>query len=366
MLARVPAPKPRRPNPAGLLLTLTVLVLGVSQSGCTAILNNDPDLRWFVFSHFGASRICPEMIKTSVPIRNADRAPAIGRFFPKQCTCNVDDKRRVITVSIAGTGYAYVNPAKRVGFAVTAAVEYRPDFRIAGKDLYLWARVNRLVDGPRFQLGYVENPIVDAVGNLPGFGNIANVLGNQAVTAAMTRGFTVIRNDDNPDHPDFTLGVMYPPEKPHHPFQVVTGERFTVTNEVVDIEANQRDYFGPFEVASGQSIFLSTTVQGPPIDVILVNKDTGDAWREAYQTGKPLGPPPGPVFGGNPVLAGPVDSRRYNVPPGFYYIVLDNTPYGTVGPALPSITNPLGALSPLGLGSAGSVARVSFVAQLGK
>ena len=361
-----------RPPLSRAALGLLALVLLVLLPNCAHILNNDPDLRWFVFSNFGASKVCPEMIKKSVPIRFGNGAPAIGRFFPKQCNCAVDDRRRVITVAIAGTGYAYMDPAKRVGFAVNAAVEYRPDFAIAGKELYLWAKVNRIVDGPRFTVGSVENPIIDVMGNVPGFGNIANNLGNQAVTSAMTQGFTVIRHDDDTDHPDFAIGLYYPPQHPPHPFKVTMGERFTFANEMVDVHANQRDYLGPFEVTdANQSIFLSTTVQGPPIDVILVNKDTGDAWREAYQTGRPLGPPPGPVFGSNPVFPGGVVNQRYKVPPGFYYIVLDNTAYaGVVSPSgAPSILNPLGnplgPLSPLGIGTGGGLARISYVAQLG-
>lgn len=353
--------------PIGASLALVALV--VALSGCAGIINNDPDLRWFIFSKFGASQICPEMIKTSVPIRLQDRAPSTGRFFPQQCNCAVDDTRRVITVSVSGTGYGYVLPAKRVGFALSATVEYRPDFVIAGKDLYLWAKVNRMVDGPRFHTGFVENPILDVMGNMPPFGGMANNIGNQVVSSALTRGFTVIRNDDNPKNPDFTLGILYPPMKPNHPFRAASTNRFTFANDTVDVEANQRDYLGPFEVVkAGQAIFLSTQVQGPPIDVLIVNKLTGDVWRDHYQTGKPLGPPPGPVLAGNPVMPGMVDTRRHNLPPGLYYVVIDNTAAaGTMSPAAPGLLSAgPGLLSPLGLSSGGSLARVSYIAQLGE
>src|SRR5215468_9027200 len=134
---------------AALALAILVVVL----SGCGAILNNNPDLRWFVFSRYGATRVCPEMLKTSVPIHLQDRAPAVGRFFPMTCNATIDQARRVMVVSIAGTGYGYLLPAKRIGFSVTAAVEYRPDFVVAGDDIYVHAKVNRILDGPHFQTG---------------------------------------------------------------------------------------------------------------------------------------------------------------------------------------------------------------------
>jgi hypothetical protein len=354
----------KRPSsrPAGAALALTALVLALS--GCAGIINNNPDLRWFLFARFGASRVCPEMVKMGVPIRLQDRAPAVGRFFPMTCNVAVDGNRHVIAVSVGGTGYGYLTPAKRVGFSVNATVEYRPDFVMAGDDIYLWAKVNRIVNGPNFQTGYVENPMLDAVGNLPPFGTIANFLGNQAVTGAMTRGFTVIHNGDRGD--DFTLGILYPPQRPSHPFQVASNDRLTFANETTDVEGNERDFLGPFEVAKpGQALFISTTVQGPAVNMVVVDKGTGDAWREGYQTGRPLGPPPGPVLGQNVVQPGPVDTRRYNLNPGFYYVVIDNTlgVAQAVPSPIPSLLNPL---TPLGMGGpvGGGLARVSYVAQL--
>jgi len=355
----VPHPRPRLAASGLALLALAALVSATS--GCARIVNNDPDLRWLLFSRFGANRVCPELLKTSVPIRLQDRGPATGRFFPKTCNTTIDGARQVMVVSVAGTGYGYVTPARRVGFAVSASVEYRPDFVMAGDQIYVQAKVNRIVDGPHFQTGYIENPVVDLMGNLPPFGTAANFLGNQAVTRSLTLGFTVI-HDDHGD--DFALGLMYPPERPNHPFTVLPSERFTFANDTTDVQPGERDFLGPFEVAkSGQAIFLSTTVQGAGVNVVVVEKATGDLWREQYQTGQPaLGPPPGPVLYTNPVPPGPVDTRRYNLPPGLYYIVIDNAggqQTGQVGP-FPALLNPL---APLGLGS-GSLARVSYVAQL--
>jgi hypothetical protein len=353
-------PAARRPRLAIAALA-TLVLLALPLSGCARIINNDPDLRWFLFSNFGAQRVCPEILKMGVPIKREQRAPAIGRFFPMQCNVAVQADRRTIVVSLAGTGYGYVTPAKRVGFSVTASVEYRPDFVIAGDDIYIWAKVNRIVDGPHFQTGYIENPVIDVMGNIPPFGSIANFLGNQAVQSTLTMGFTVIHNGDRGD--DFSMGILNPPQRPNHPFQVQTSERFTFANETTDVEAKQLDFLGPFEIAkNGQALFLSASVQGPAVNMVIVNKATGDAWREAYQTGRPNAGPPGPVLFQNQVLPGPVDTRRYNLMPGLYYVVIDNNGQQPGPLGLPQgLLNPL---SPIGIGSAGALARVSYVAQL--
>jgi hypothetical protein len=80
-----------------------------------------------------------------------------------------------------------------------------------------------------------------------------------------------------------------------------------------------------------------------------------------YQTGKALGPPPGPVLYTNPVTPGMVDTRRYNVPPGLYYVVVDNAVAGESPGIFPGLLNPL---NPLGLPGGGGLARVNYIAQL--
>src|SRR5690348_17168746 len=136
MLARVPS-RPR----AFATLMLAAIALSFTFMGCPCIsgpVNASPGLRWFLFSNFGAAKICPEMLKSGVALRLQDRAPAIGRFFPMRCTYNVDDASQTVTVHVGGTGYGYMLPAKRVGFSLAVSVEYRPDFQIAGDDVYVW------------------------------------------------------------------------------------------------------------------------------------------------------------------------------------------------------------------------------------
>lgn len=355
---RDPAPSKALPRAA---LALVVLVLAVTGVGCpcAGLVNLSPGLRWWLFSNFGASKMCPEMMKSGVPLRLQDRSPAIGRFYVNGCTYNVDDAREVVQVNVSGTGYAYMAPAKRVGFQLTVSVEYRPDFMIAGDDAYVWAKLSRIVAGPNFQLGYVENRLVDLAANLPPFGSIANVLGNQVVTGELVRGFTVVHNSDRGD--DFTLGLLQPPQRPHHPFEVGASDRFTFANETIEVHTNQRDYLGPFEVPSnGQALYLSFQLQSPvPLDVLVVDKRTGDAWREGYQTGQPLGPPPGSVYGSGVIPPGSPENKRFPLPAGQFYVVIDHTSQaGTSMPSLPNIFTPI-------LGNdQGAV--LSYVAQLGQ
>src|SRR5262245_33014936 len=103
----------QRRRPSAILLLLAV-VLAASASGCRSLFGSvtdaSPGLRWWLFSNFGAQKICPEMLKRGVSLRLQDRAPAIGRFFPMQCSYQVDDARQVLTVHFAGTGYGFMAP----------------------------------------------------------------------------------------------------------------------------------------------------------------------------------------------------------------------------------------------------------------
>ena len=353
--------RPRRsPStyPAGAFLTLLVLVFSFVIAGCPCtetVVNNNPQLRWWLFSNFGASRICPEMLKIGVSLKTDARTPAIGRFFPSTCTHTVDDATQNVILSFSGTGYGFIAPAKRIGFSCSATIALRPDFQLSGDDIYVYGKLDHHIRGPEFRLGYVENPAVNIATSIPPFGNIANFLGNQVLTSELTRGFTVVANEERGN--EVALGILTPPGRPVKPFRVIEGDqKFTFANEVVDVHGNQRDYLGPFEVSPGQALYMTMSVQGPTVDVMIVDRRTGDSWREMYQTGLPLGGPPGPVAGGAPLAQGPSSTLRYVLAPGLYYVVIDNTPNaGLVAP-------PIQPLNPIH----DPIARVNYIAQVGK
>jgi hypothetical protein len=331
MFDRVPArpsrPRSRlRPAPAG--LALLILVLATAASGCpcvSSVVNASDGLRWWLFSSFGAQRACPEMLEHGgVPLRLAGQGAAIGRFFPTQCAHRVNDQARTISIDLTGTGYAFVQPARRVGFSCSTSVEYRPDFQLVDDDVYVWGRLSRILAGPDFRLGYVESPVASAASSIGPLGLVINQLGNQVVTSELTRGFTIVHNEDTGN--DFALGIVLPPNKPSHPYGETDDDALTIANETIELHGNQRDYIGPFTVPDEDRVLsLKLSVQGPSgIDLLLVSKPYGDAWREAYQTGTDTGGPPGPVFMTLPLAPGFV-TRRVAIPPGRWYLVADHT-----------------------------------------
>ncbi|MBK8251594.1 MAG: hypothetical protein IPK82_02870 [Polyangiaceae bacterium] len=350
------AKKPKRQgSTARAAAAVGAIAASFSFAGCPcleSVVNPSPALQWWLFSNFGASRMCPEMLKQGLSLRLQERQPAIGRFFPSQCSYAVDDNRRTVAVSFSGTGYGYTTATKRVGFSVSGTIELRPGIQLAGDKAYVFGHFNRIIMGPTFQVGYIENPVVDIAANLPGIGSMANLFGNQVVAGELTRGFTVVNTDKGND---FALGILMPPQMPHHPYDTSASERYTFANETVEVHQNQRDYLGPFEVPeAGKSLYLALSNQGPALDIMVVNRFTGDAWRDQYQRGM-LAAAPGPIVAGGPLNANMSETRRYALPPGSYYVVVDNT-------AAAGLVNPPASLLPLG----DAMARVSYVAQLGE
>jgi hypothetical protein len=358
---RAPRPgavrRPRRVAPAALALLVLVSMTCVAGCPCVhGIVNASEGLRWWLFSSFGAERMCPEMLKHGgVALRLTDRGAAIGRFFPSQCAHRVDDANRTVTVDFTGDGYAYMAPAKRVGFSCTVSVEYRPDFQLSGDAVYVWARLSRVVSGPHFQLGHVENPVLDAAANIGPLEQLANLFGSQIVGGELSRGFTVVHDEDKGNA--FALGIVLPPDRPFTPYDVSEDDAFTFANETVEIAAEQRDYLGPFEITDeDQALDLRLSLQGPNgVDVLVVQKSYGDTWRAAYQAGRDLGPP-GPVFTGFPIGPG-YSKRRIKLPPGLWHVVIDNT--SRVGMVAPVAGVPI-----LDQFITGSSVQLSYVAQL--
>src|SRR5205085_11394066 len=89
-------------------LCTIVLALAVAGIGCPCkdAVNANDSLRWWLFSNFGASKVCPEMQKRGMPIKLQALGPnSVGRFFPQQCQVQVNDSQRTMSVTVNGTGY---------------------------------------------------------------------------------------------------------------------------------------------------------------------------------------------------------------------------------------------------------------------
>lgn len=332
-----------------------VLALSCVLSGCglfRGAVNASPGLRWWLFSTFGAEKMCPEMLKRGAPLRLTPNGNTIGRFFPNSCRYTLSDSQQTMTLSFGGTGFAWTPFAGRVGFAMDAAVEYRPDFQLAEDAVYVWAKTNRIVSAPNFSVGSVENPVVDWATRTP-VGFLANTFGGQIVQSNLASGFTVVRTDQSDD---FSLGILMPPQRPQHPFKLDSDERLTLANETTEVHAGQVDVVGPLEVGeSEQALYLRFSLQGPAVDVMVFPRAPLDPWREGIQRGAPLAPPPVPPLVA--IVAQPGADQRQKVPlaQGQYFLVVDNS--NRIGTASP----PWSPINMLGTG----VAILSYSVELG-
>ena len=158
-------------------------------------VNNSPGLRWWLFSNFGAQKICPQVLSSGIGLRLNSGEPIVGRFFPNRCEQRVDDSRQTVTVAFGGTGFAWTPVAGRMGFAAQAAVEYKMDFRMTDDAIYVFGVPASTPAPPQFQLGAVENKVVDWAAKSP-VGYLANIFGTQILASQLAAGFTVVRTDN--------------------------------------------------------------------------------------------------------------------------------------------------------------------------
>jgi hypothetical protein len=292
------------------------------------------------------------MLKRGAPLQLVNGGDTLGRFFPNACRVDTNDDTQTITLHFAGTGYAWTPIAGRMGFAVDAAVEYRPDFRMESDAVYVWARYNRVVSGPLFSIGSIENPLADWAARSPA-GYLAQVFGGQIVQSRLANGFTVIRTDDGDD---FSLGILEPPQRPFHPFKLGGSDRISLASETTDVRPNQVDFLGPFEVGdSGQALYLRFRLNGPPVDALVLSRNQGDPFREAIQHGTALGPPASPPITSFVIQPNIEQSQNVRLPPGQYYVLVDNSNrIGVVAPPW----NPLAVLG-------GGAAVIAYSVELG-
>jgi hypothetical protein len=325
------------------LLALAPLCLGASCVKSVA----GPGLRWRLFSAYGADRMCPELLSRGVPLSLTPNGNTVGRFFPSRCASEVHPETHTVVLHFGGTGYAWTPLAGRVGFSADASVEYAMDWK-AGKrrTTYVWGRLARVVAGPSFQIGGVENRAVDWAARETPLGYVAGSFGQQIGAGQLAQGFTVIHHPRRGD--DFSPGILYPPQVPFRPFDTTVGRRLVYANETTEVHIQQVDFLGPFTVVKqDQALFVRLRpVSGPNVEALVLEQTTADPWREGLQLGTPLGPPPVAPVATFAIPAGPEQRQRIKLPPGRYYVVIDNsTKVGTVNP-------PWNPLAPLGANGA--------------
>ncbi|WP_394820886.1 hypothetical protein [Pendulispora albinea] len=311
-------------------LLLVVLALAVSAVGCPCVrsaVNADAGLRWWLFSKFGASKVCPEMQKRGVPLKMALVGPnSVGRFFPAQCVVNVNEQEHSMVVDVTGSGYVVLPFTRRVGFYAGVSVEYKPDFRLEEDAMYVWGRFTRAMRQPDLRLLGVENQVINLATQTP-LGDLATVLGRGVLESEISKGFTVVRLEDGDD---FTLGILNPPERPKRYFKGI-GDNVVLESNVTELATASRDYLGPFEIAQNNAaLYARLRVTGAPVDYFVVDRQTGDNWRHAYESARPMGPNPGPSIAYGQATQGEM-ARAFPVPPGSYYLVVENRAPAAVG-----------------------------------
>ena len=309
-------------------------------------------MRWWLFSNFGASQVCPKVLGSGAPLRLDPNGPIVGRFFPNQCEQRVDDTRQTLTLSLTGTGFAWTPIAGRVGFRASAIIEYRMDFRLEEDSVYVWGVPTGASPTPQFQLGAVENPLVNWAAQGPA-GYLASTFGGQILSSKLAEGFTAIRSDTGDE---FALGHYVPPQHPPKPYALEGEDRVLLASETTEVRSGQVDIAGPFEVTeSDQSLFLRIRVEGPNVEAFLYQRYAIDPWREGLQTGTVLAPPPIPALRSFAVLAGTETRQTVALPKGSYVLVIDHSA------KLGQINPPFNLLGIVGSGSA----RVSYGVELG-
>jgi hypothetical protein len=343
--------------PTGFSRAILVCLSIEAMSACAwfrSTVNDSPGLRWWLFSNFGAQKVCPKVLTSGVPLRIDSSGPIIGRFFPNECQQRVDDSRQTMALTFAGTGFAWTPIAGRVGFRASATAEYRMDFRMESDALYVYAVPSGApTAAPQFQLGAVENSVVNWAAQGPA-GYLASTFGSQIITSHLAAGFTAIRSDSGDE---FALGHLVPPQRPPKPYSLSSDDRISLVNETAEIHMGQIDIAGPLAVEDdGQALFFRARVEGPDIDAFVYARYAVDAWREGLQTGAALAPPPVAPVATYSFASGVETSLTLRVSKGNYVLVFDNS-------------NKLGQKSPpfnlLGMIGSGA-AKVSYAIEVGK
>lgn len=297
---------------------------------------NDPanlSLRKAILA-FGTARMCGEAKKRSLGLRLREEDPIIGRFFPVSCASS-DLMNRNLAVQFGGYGYVWSNLTQRVSFEAGGTIEYDTDFLMDGSTMYVYFR-QRGATTAGFKTRVVEQLPAAIIGGFPiggGGQSFADSFGQQIMQGEIARGFTVIRQAGGAT--EFGMGVIEPGKHPPSPFKVDDHGRDVLANERSEVHQNQRDFVGPLDVRAGSKLEVTVAVDGAPaIDVMVLPRGVAEPWLAAYTMQAATTPPPAMPIVDEPVYAGVAWRRKLSLPPGHYYLVLDNTP--TAGRTAPA------------------------------
>lgn len=290
------------------------------------VVNNpeNKSLRFDILK-FGLDRFCDELRQGGAPLKLADDQPVIGRFFASACQSQIIEQadRQSFVVQFEGRGFAYSQPTGRVGFTLRALVEYAADFQLHDEAMYVYFRP-RLVDAAAFKLLMVESQLAQTALQVAAVN--PDEFGRRVVDSQLKRGFTVIRWSEKGET-EFGMGIIPKGERPFHPFEVKTPDKFVIANDRTEVHAGQQDIIGAFSVPDdGQAFYLTITNDGAPlVDVLLVPKVVGDGILDTYVKTPGAVSIAGGALLNESVPQGTLFQRYINVPKGEYYLVVDNS-----------------------------------------
>src|SRR5258708_4770063 len=117
----------------------------------------------FALLKYGLETFCQEMTKRGAPLKLADDQPSVGRFYPQRCDTRLieDEANKSFLVQFFGSGYAWTNITRRLGFDAAGVIEYDPDFLLDDSSMYLYFRTKHIA-ATRFQAGMIENAPANA------------------------------------------------------------------------------------------------------------------------------------------------------------------------------------------------------------
>src|SRR5882672_2171327 len=140
----------------------------------------------FALLKYGLETFCLEMTKRGAPLKLADDQPSIGRFYPQRCDTRLieEEANKSFLVQFFGSGYAWTNITRRLGFDAAGVIEYDPDFLLDDSSMYLYFRT-RHIAATSFQAGMIENTAANAALVLAP-GGFAERFGRQVVAEELT------------------------------------------------------------------------------------------------------------------------------------------------------------------------------------
>ena len=142
--------------------------------------------------------------------------------------------------------------------------------------------------------------------------------------AQLAHGLTLIRDESGTT--ELAPGVVPRGQRPTEAFHGIDRSKLALFNERTLVQPNQRDFLGPFDVPAGKKLDVYVHVAGAPgIEVVVLPQSAGDPWLARTPTRpRPRRRLRRPLFD-EVAAGGAVYQRSLAVPPGSYYLVLDNT-----------------------------------------